>query len=42
MKEMRRFSGGLLYCAMLKVYPLEKDRLNAYWANPEQLDANQN
>jgi hypothetical protein len=39
---MRRFTVGLLYCAMLKVFPLEKDRLSAYWANPEQLDPSQN
>jgi hypothetical protein len=39
---MRRLTGGLLYCAMLKVFPLEKDRLNAYWANPEQLYPSQN
>ena len=30
-KEMRKFQAGLLYCAMLKAYPVEKDKLNAYW-----------
>jgi hypothetical protein len=30
-KEMRKFVVGLLYCALLKVYPLEKDKLNMYW-----------
>jgi len=30
-KEMRRFITGLLYCAMLKVYPLERTKLNLYW-----------
>jgi hypothetical protein len=39
-KEMRRFVAGLLYCAMLKVYPIEKDTLNLYWINPE--DPNNN
>jgi hypothetical protein len=33
-KEMRKFITGLLYCAMLKVYPEEKDRLNLYWKQP--------
>ena len=33
-KEMRKFIVGLLYCAMLKVYPIEKDALRDYWANP--------
>lgn len=28
---MRRFIVGLLYCAMLKVYQSEKDKLNLYW-----------
>ena len=37
-KEMRRFLVGLLYCAMLKIYPLEKDQINNYWKlqNPIQ------
>lgn len=33
-KEMRKFTSGLLYCAMLKVYPLEKDQMNEYWKDP--------
>ena len=33
-KEMRKFMVGLLYCAMLKVYALEKDKLNLYWKQP--------
>jgi len=33
-KEMRKFITGLIYCAMLKVYPYEKDRLNLYWTEP--------
>ena len=33
-KEMRKFLTGLLYCAMLKVYPTEKDKLNLYWHHP--------
>ena len=28
---MRKFITGIIYCAMLKVYPLEKDQLNLYW-----------
>lgn len=39
-KEMRKFVVGILYCAMLKVYPVEKDQINAYWLNP--LDPNNN
>lgn len=31
---MRKFTAGLLYCAMLKIYPLEKDQLNEYWKDP--------
>ena len=36
-KEMRKFITGIIYCAMLKVYPLEKDQLNLYWrpVNPQ-------
>jgi hypothetical protein len=30
-KEMRKFIVGLLYCAMLKIYPVEKDIINNYW-----------
>src|SRR3569833_1002154 len=33
-KEMRKFMVGLLYCAMLKVYALEKDKLNLFWKQP--------
>jgi len=33
-KEMRKFTVGLLYCAMLKVYPLERQFINDYWQNP--------
>lgn len=33
-KEMRKFLGGLIYCAMLKVYTTEKAKLNLYWQNP--------
>ena len=40
-KEMRRFVVGLLYCAMLKVYPVEKDIINLYWVNPEDPNNNQ-
>ncbi len=37
-KEMRKFITGIIYCAMLKVYPIEKDRLNLYWVeNNSQL-----
>lgn len=35
-KEMRKFITGILYCAMLKIYPVEKDRLNLYWKQPSQ------
>jgi hypothetical protein len=28
---MRKFVVGLLYCAMLKVYEKEKDKINLYW-----------
>lgn len=28
---MRKFVAGLLYCAMLKVYPLEKEKIGSYW-----------
>ena len=31
---MRKFTVGLLYCAMLKVYPKEKHLLKEYWKNP--------
>lgn len=37
---MRKFIVGILYCAMLKVYPVEKDQINAYWENP--MDPNNN
>jgi hypothetical protein len=40
-KEMRRFVVGLLYCAMLKVYPVEKEIINLYWVNPEAPNNNQ-
>ncbi|CDW78729.1 UNKNOWN [Stylonychia lemnae] len=33
-KEMRKFIIGLLYCAMLKVYPEDKDLILQYWTNP--------
>ena len=29
--DMRRFVLGLIYCAMLKLYEVEKDKLNSYW-----------
>ena len=29
--DMRRFVLGLIYCAMLKLYNYEKDKLNHYW-----------
>ena len=35
-KEMRKFITGLLYCAMLKVYPTERNSLNNYWKNDQQ------
>ena len=28
---MRRFVLGLIYCAMLKLYQAEKEKLNTYW-----------
>ena len=31
---MRRFIVGLLYCAMIKVYPEEKDFIQLYWLDP--------
>ena len=31
---MRKFIVGLLYCAMLKVYPVEKAVLMKYWEDP--------
>jgi len=37
---MRKFVVGLLYCAMLKIYPSEKEKLNLYWTNPS--DPNNN
>jgi hypothetical protein len=33
-KEMRKFTAGLLYCAMLKVYQVERTKLNDYWSDP--------
>lgn len=33
-KDIRKLNTGLLYCAMLKRYPFEKDRILAYWADP--------
>lgn len=33
-KEMRKFTTGLIYCAMLKVYPVERSLINDYWTNP--------
>ena len=33
-QEMRKFVVGLLYCAMLKLYPEERHLLKAYWQNP--------
>jgi hypothetical protein len=30
-KEMRKFTVGLLYCAMLKVYPHQCQQLGQYW-----------
>jgi hypothetical protein len=41
-KEMRRLTVGLLYCAMLKIFPLEKDRLNNYWADYDNKHLSQN
>ena len=35
-KEMRKILAGVIYCAMLKVYQVEKADLNKYW---EDLDA---
>ena len=32
-KEMRKFVSGIIYCAMLKVYPEEKATMNLYWTN---------
>jgi hypothetical protein len=40
-KEMRRFTVGLLYCAMLKVYPFERHLINNYWKNPADPANNQ-
>lgn len=39
-KEMRKFVTGLLYCAMLKLYPEEKHLLKNYWVNPQNLANN--
>jgi hypothetical protein len=39
-KEMRRFTVGLLYCALLKLYPFEKARILDYLQNPQ--DPNKN
>jgi hypothetical protein len=33
---MRKFVVGLIYCAMLKIYPVEKNNLNDYWSSPEE------
>lgn len=33
---MRKFVTGLIYCAMLKLYPYEKDNLNDYWSSQEE------
>ena len=40
-KEMRKFVTGLLYCAMLKLYPEERHNLNNYWLDPSNPDNNQ-
>jgi hypothetical protein len=32
---MRKFTAGLIYCALLKVYPLEKHLLMEYFDVPE-------
>lgn len=32
-KEMRKFVAGLLYCAMLKIYPKEKEKIVDYWTS---------
>lgn len=40
-KEMRKFVTGLLYCAMLKLYPEEKHLLRNYWVNPQNVANNQ-
>ena len=34
-KIMRRIVSGLLVCAMLKLYPAEKDKLNEFWDDEE-------
>jgi hypothetical protein len=34
---MRKFVVGLLYCAMLKIYPNEKASLNDYWSSQEEV-----
>lgn len=39
-KEMRKFTVGLLYCSMLKVYPQEKHLLSLYWSDPTNPDCN--
>lgn len=31
---MRKFTAGMIYAAMLKVYPLERQALNDYWNDP--------
>jgi hypothetical protein len=38
---MRKFVTGLLYCAMLKLYPEEKHLLRIYWQNPQLPENNQ-
>lgn len=34
-KDIRKLTAGLLYCAMLKLYPVEKDQIMKYWDNTE-------
>ena len=38
---MRKFVAGLLYCAMLKLYPEESQHLNNYWIDPQNPANNQ-
>ena len=37
---MRKFTAGLLYCSMLKVYNQEKDFLAYYWLDPTNPESN--
>lgn len=39
-KDIRKLNAGLLYCAMLKLYQFEKERILDYWRDPGNHDVN--